>query len=101
MQLDSMDLSVYDESNLTSARIWDAGVPEDGRKGLSRGRTLSTVDHFLTTADRAMVVQVPIRGVRTLYSRIGDLFAWIALAGLALEVGVALVRPSRTPAAAC
>ncbi len=57
------------------------------------GRPLSAMDHFLTTADRAMVVQVPVRGVRTLYSRIGDLFAWAALTGLGLTAGLAVVRP--------
>lgn len=44
------------------------------------GRTLAAVDHF-TTDERVMVAQVPSKGVFTLYSVIGDLFGWLAVAG--------------------
>jgi apolipoprotein N-acyltransferase len=30
-----------------------------------------------------MVSQVPTRGVRTIYTRLGDWFAWLCLVGLA------------------
>jgi apolipoprotein N-acyltransferase len=33
-----------------------------------------------------MVAQVPIGGTRTLYPRIGDLFGWLCVAGLALLI---------------
>lgn len=46
-----------------------------------QGRVLASMDHF-TAENRAMVAYVPTRGVRTLYSRIGDLFAWICIAGM-------------------
>ena len=46
-----------------------------------QGRVLGAMDHFAAT-ERDFVVQVPTRGVRTVYARIGDLFAWICVAGL-------------------
>jgi apolipoprotein N-acyltransferase len=48
-----------------------------------RGRVLGSMDHYQSTADRTLVVQVPIHGVGTAYSYLGDLFSWLALAGLA------------------
>ncbi len=47
-----------------------------------QGRRLAAMDHYQTT-DYAMVSQVPTRGIRTIYSRLGDGFAWLCLAGLA------------------
>ena len=46
-----------------------------------QGRVLSSMDHYMAT-DRALISQVPTRGVRTLYSRIGDVFAWLCIGGL-------------------
>lgn len=46
-----------------------------------QGRVLAVMDHY-QAGDRAMVAQVPVRGVRTVYSRVGDLFAWLCLLGL-------------------
>jgi apolipoprotein N-acyltransferase len=48
-----------------------------------QGRRLAAMDHY-QTVDFAMVSQVPTKGVRTIYSRFGDWFAWTCLAGLAL-----------------
>lgn len=53
------------------------------------GRTLAETD-FFTNPSKAIVAEVPTRGVCTLYSRIGDTFAWVcigALAGLVIWVG--------------
>jgi apolipoprotein N-acyltransferase len=52
------------------------------------GRVLGVADYF-APGDRTMVAQVPVGGVRTLYSRIGDLFAWSCLATLGILVLVA------------
>lgn len=46
-----------------------------------QGRVLALVDSF-TTADQTLVAEVPVRGVRTLYARFGDWFAWLCVAGL-------------------
>jgi apolipoprotein N-acyltransferase len=46
-----------------------------------QGRQLAAMDHY-RAADLALVSQVPTRGVRTLYSRLGDWFGWLCLAGV-------------------
>jgi apolipoprotein N-acyltransferase len=56
-----------------------------------QGRRLAAMDHF-QTADYAMVSEVPTRGVRTVYSLLGDWFAWVCLAGLAVLTVLALRR---------
>lgn len=50
-----------------------------------QGRILASMDHF-TSDTRDLVAMVPTRGCRTIYSRIGDLFAWLCIAGLAVMV---------------
>ena len=45
------------------------------------GRTLALMEDSVA-AQKAMVAQLPTAGVATLYSRIGDLFAWLCVAGL-------------------
>jgi len=52
------------------------------------GRTLGTLDYF-ATADRDIVAHVPSRGARTIYSRVGDLFAWLAAAVLIVVILIA------------
>lgn len=58
------------------------------RRGLSaafdyQGRRLAAMDDY-QAVDHAMVSQVPSRGVRTVYSRLGDWFAWVCLMILVL-----------------
>ncbi len=48
-----------------------------------QGRVLASMDHYTTDA-RNMVAHVPTRGTRTIYSRVGDLFSWICMAGFVL-----------------
>jgi apolipoprotein N-acyltransferase len=45
------------------------------------GRRLSAMDHY-QTSNFDLVSEVPIHGVRTIYSRFGDWFAWVCLAAL-------------------
>ncbi|HOX87814.1 MAG TPA: hypothetical protein PLY04_17670, partial [bacterium] len=52
---------------------------------------LATADYF--TTKQAMVSHVPTRGVKTLYTMIGDLFAWLSILGFVTLLGLALVRP--------
>jgi apolipoprotein N-acyltransferase len=53
------------------------------------GTTLAAMDHF--TSDRLrLVVEVPARGVNTVYSVIGDLVAWLSLAILCLLIAQAV-----------
>jgi len=48
-----------------------------------QGRTLAAADYF-AASDHRMVAQVPTRGSRTLYGRVGDLFAWLCVLALAV-----------------
>ena len=55
------------------------------------GHVLSASDYY-TTDSKVMVASVPMQGVRTIYATIGDLFAWLSVAGLVVLIGVALAR---------
>jgi apolipoprotein N-acyltransferase len=46
------------------------------------GRSLASMDDFVSP-QQVMVAHLPTHGTRTLYARIGDLFAWICAASLA------------------
>jgi apolipoprotein N-acyltransferase len=60
------------------------------------GRVLNSMDHF-TTTDRVLISHVPIQGVATIYSRIGDAFAWVCIAALiASAVSARKFRTNRT-----
>ncbi len=54
------------------------------------GRTLAAMDHY-TATDRTMIAQVPVKGVRTVYSMIGNLFGWLAVAGLLAVILVVII----------
>jgi apolipoprotein N-acyltransferase len=41
-----------------------------------------------------MIVQMPTKGVHTLYARLGDWFAWVSLLSLAVLVLMAITRRS-------
>jgi apolipoprotein N-acyltransferase len=56
-----------------------------------QGRVLAAADYF-TTDPQVMVADVPVQGVRTIYTIIGDLFAWLCGAGLVVLSGLALAR---------
>ena len=55
------------------------------------GHVLAASDYF-TTDPQVMVAYVPMQGVRTIYATIGDLFAWLSIAGLVVLIGVAIAR---------
>jgi apolipoprotein N-acyltransferase len=56
-----------------------------------QGRVLAITDYF-TSEDPVVIAYIPIKGVTTIYSRIGDLFAWLCMAGLVAAIGWVLVR---------
>jgi apolipoprotein N-acyltransferase len=60
----------------------------------ANGRALAQMDHF-TADQRIMVAQVPTAGVRTLYARVGDLFAWLCLAGLLAAIAISVIQGIR------
>jgi apolipoprotein N-acyltransferase len=55
------------------------------------GRVLGSQD-FYTNDSGIMLTTVPTRGTTTLYSRIGDIFAYLCLAGLVAVIILAIVR---------
>jgi apolipoprotein N-acyltransferase len=56
-----------------------------------QGRVLGLTDYF-TSEDPVMVAYIPTKGVTTIYSRIGDLFAWLCIAGLVAAIAWVVVR---------
>ncbi|HEY3991936.1 MAG TPA: nitrilase-related carbon-nitrogen hydrolase [Ktedonobacteraceae bacterium] len=52
----------------------------------SQGRVLAATDYF-TTDQQTMIAFVPIQGVWTIYSVVGDLFAWLCIAGMFVLAG--------------
>ncbi|MCP5066337.1 MAG: apolipoprotein N-acyltransferase [bacterium] len=56
-----------------------------------QGRVLSRTDHF-TAEEPVMVSDVPTEGVTTIYSRIGDSFAWLCVAAFLWLVGGMMAR---------
>ena len=56
-----------------------------------QGRTLATMDYF-KTADKVFTAYLPKKGVRTIYSQIGDLFSWLSVAGLIAIVGMVILK---------
>ena len=55
------------------------------------GRVLGVADDA-ATRDRATVVQVPLGGIRTVYARIGDLFAWLCVGGVVVALAAAAIN---------
>jgi apolipoprotein N-acyltransferase len=85
----SMDYKAIDpiHSHMAMYRAIENGVTlvRQADNGLSivvdpYGRVSATMNHWNTT-DRVMVALVPIQSTLTLYPYIGDLFAWLAIAG--------------------
>lgn len=55
-----------------------------------QGRVLTTVNYF-TNEDKTMISYIPTKGVTTIYSKIGDVFAWLCIAGFVVFLGWAIV----------
>jgi apolipoprotein N-acyltransferase len=85
-------------TEMASFRAIEQGINLDRQTsdGLSsafdyQGRVLATVDDF-HSSDQAMIAHVPTRGVRTLYSRFGDWFAWLNIAGFLAFIVAAFLK---------
>jgi apolipoprotein N-acyltransferase len=63
-----------------------------------QGRRLATTDYF-DTSDFAMVSNIPTQGRRTVYTVLGDWFAYLCMAGLAGLGAFALMRGHRVTGA--
>ncbi|WP_344307200.1 nitrilase-related carbon-nitrogen hydrolase [Fodinicola feengrottensis] len=62
----------------------------------NRGVALATTN-FFSTPQQNMIAYVPIRGTWTIYSAVGDLFAWLCAAAMIALCALAIVRPTPTP----
>jgi apolipoprotein N-acyltransferase len=58
------------------------------------GRVLASSDYY-TTDQQVMVADVPTHGVHTIYATIGDLFAWLCIAGTVALLGLAVLERRR------
>ena len=63
------------------------------------GRATASMDHFNNT-ERVMVAKAPIQSAFAVYPYIGDLFAWLAVAGLVGLIVVGIVQRRREKRAA-
>jgi apolipoprotein N-acyltransferase len=59
------------------------------------GNVLASTD-FYTTDPQVMVAYVPLQGVHTIYATIGDLVAWLSIAGLVGIIGIVIARRRTT-----
>jgi len=48
------------------------------------------VGDFFAGGDRTVTAQVSVGGIRTLYARTGDLFAWLCVTGIVAAIGIAI-----------
>lgn len=90
-------------TQMASLRAIEEGatVVHQASHGLSaafdyQGNRLAAVDYF-RSGGATMIADVPTRGVRTLYSRWGDWFAWLCIAALLTLIVTALAGRPRTP----
>jgi apolipoprotein N-acyltransferase len=58
------------------------------------GHVLGATDYF-TVDQQTMVASVPMKGVWTIYAYVGDLFAWLCIAGLIFMGGFVVFTSSR------
>jgi apolipoprotein N-acyltransferase len=56
-----------------------------------QGRVLAITNYF-TSEDPVMIAYVPTKGATTIYSQIGDLFAWLCIAGFVAVIGWVVIR---------
>ncbi len=85
-------------SQMATVEAIEAGssLVTQASRGLSvavdyEGHVLAATD-FFTSDPQVMVAYVPMQGVHTLYATIGDLFAWLSVAGLVVLIVLAIAR---------
>ncbi len=51
-----------------------------------RGKTLCELDYY-KTKEQIMISDIPIKGVKTIYAKMGDWFVWVCIIGLLFIFG--------------
>lgn len=59
-----------------------------------QGRLLGSTNHY-TAEDRTVTARLPVEGVRTIYSRIGDVFPWACVAATVILLAAASIQGRR------
>lgn len=59
-----------------------------------QGRVLSQLNFYQTISDRTIITEIPMKGVRTIYSRFGDWFAWVCIIMMVVLTAIALTSSS-------
>jgi apolipoprotein N-acyltransferase len=59
-----------------------------------QGHRLGAMDHY-QAADQTLVAQVPTKGARTVYSRLGDWLVWVCLLGLVALIATGIRHKPR------
>jgi len=59
------------------------------------GNVLSELNDF-TTEERIMIADIPTKGIKTIYSQIGDLFAWLCLLGFLIMIWLSFSKSKKT-----
>lgn len=60
-----------------------------------QGRTIGMSNHY-TAVDRSVTAQIPIKGVTTLYGKLGDFFPWTCIVVLVFLTLYSIISRSRT-----
>ena len=55
-----------------------------------QGRVLSQMDFYNTQKNRTIITELPVKGVRTIYSQAGDWFAWLCVILLIFLISAAI-----------
>lgn len=59
------------------------------------GNILSQMNDF-TTEERIMIADIPKQGIKTIYSQIGDSFAWLCVLGFLIMIGLSFSKFKKT-----
>lgn len=57
-----------------------------------QGRVLSQIDFYNTLNNRTIITELPVKGVKTIYSQTGDWFAWLCVILLFLFIASASLK---------
>ncbi|GAI81779.1 unnamed protein product, partial [marine sediment metagenome] len=59
------------------------------------GNVLAELNDF-ATEERIMIADIPKQGIKTIYSQIGDLFAWLCVLGFLIMIGLSFSKFKKT-----